>query len=177
MKKSIGLSERMYPNPAVMVSCSDGVNDNIITLAWAGTVCSNPPLISISIRPARYSHGLISASKEFVINIPDEKMIEACEFCGTKSGRRIDKFKELGLTKEKGFIVNTPLIKECPINIECRVRQIIHLGTHDMFIGEVVSVDADEEVIHSGGEIDYERISMLSYLMDNYFKNVPIKKI
>ena len=177
MKKSIGISERMYPNPAVMVSCSDGVNDNIITLAWAGTVCSNPPLISISIRPARYSHGLISASKEFVINIPDEKMIEACEFCGTKSGRRIDKFKELGLTKEKGFIVNTPLIKECPINIECKVRQIIHLGTHDMFIGEVVSVDADEEVIPSGGEIDYERISVLSYLMDNYFKNVPIKKI
>ena len=177
MKKSIGISERMYPNPAVMVSCSNGVNDNIITLAWAGTVCSNPPLISISIRSARYSHGLISASKEFVINIPDEKMIEACEFCGTKSGRRIDKFKELGLTKEKGFIVNTPLIKECPINIECKVRQIIHLGTHDMFIGEVVSVDADEEVIHSGGEIDYERISVLSYLMDNYFKNVPIKKI
>ena len=177
MKKSIGISERMYPNPAVMVSCSDGVNDNIITLAWAGTVCSDPPMISVSIRPSRYSHELVSASKEFVINIPDEKMIEACDFCGTNSGRNIDKFKELGLTKEKGFIVNTPLIKECPINIECKVRQIIHLGTHDMFIGEVVSVDADEEVIHSGGEIDYERISMLSYLMDNYFKNVPIKKI
>ena len=177
MKKSIGKPERLYPNPVVMVSCSDGVKDNIITLAWVGTVCSDPPLISISIRPARYSHELVSASKEFVINIPDEKMIEASDFCGTNSGRNIDKFKELGLTKEKGFIVNAPLIKECPINIECKVRQIIHLGTHDMFIGEVVSVNADEEVIYPDGEIDYERISMLSYLMDNYFKNVPIKKI
>jgi len=176
MKKSIGLSERMYPNPAVMVSCSNGNRDNIITLAWAGTVCSNPPMISISIRPSRYSHEIISASKEFVINIPNEEMIVACDFCGTNSGRDIDKFKELGLTKEKGFIVSSPIIKECPINIECKVRQIIHLGTHDMFIGEVVSVDADEEVVYPYGEIDYERIDMLSYLMDNYFKNVIIEK-
>ena len=166
----------MYPNPATMVSCSNGNKDNIITLAWVGTVCSSPPLISISIRPSRYSHELISASKEFVINIPEEKMIKALDFCGTNSGRNIDKFKELGFTKEKGFSVNAPLIKECPVNIECKVRKIIHLGTHDMFIGEVVSVDADEEVIYSDGEIDYEKISMLSYLMDNYFKNVPIKK-
>lgn len=176
MKKSIGLSERMYPNPAVMVSCSDGNRDNIITLAWVGTVCSNPPMISISIRPSRYSHELISSSKEFVINIHNEEMIWACDFCGTNSGRDIDKFKELCLTKEKGFIVSSPIIKECPINIECRVRQIIHLGTHDMFIGEVVSVDADEEAVYPDGEIDYERIGMLSYLMDYYFKNVIIEK-
>ena len=176
MKKSIGISERMYPNPAVMVSCSNENIDNIITLAWVGTVCSNPPMISISIRPSRYSHEIISGSKEFVINIPNEEMIRACDFCGTNSGRNIDKFKELGLTKEKGFIVSSPIIKECPINIECRVKEIIHLGTHDMFIGEVVSVDADEEVVYSDGEIDYERIGMLSYLMNNYFKNVLIKK-
>ncbi len=176
MKKSIDISERMYPNPAVMVSCSNKSKDNIITLAWVGTVCSNPPMISISIRPSRYSHELISASKEFVINIPDEKMIEACEFCGTNSGKNIDKFKELGLTKEKGFIVSSPIIKECPINIECRVKKIIHLGTHDMFIGEVVSVDTDEEVIYPDGEIDYEKVGMLSYLMNNYFKNSIIKK-
>lgn len=166
----------MYPNPAILVSCSDGNNDNIITLAWAGTVCSKPPLISISIRPSRYSHELINASKEFVINIPDEKMIKACDFCGRNSGRNIDKFKELGLTKEKGFIIDTPLIKECKINIECKVKEIIHLGTHDMFIGEVVSVDAEEGVVRSDGEIDYEKISMLSYSMDNYFKNILIKK-
>src|SRR3989304_6803885 len=162
MKKSIGTPERLYPNPVVMVSCSNKNRDNIITLAWVGTVCSNPPMISISIRPSRYSHEIISISKEFVINIPDEKMIKACDFCGTKSGRDIDKFKELNLTKEKGFIVNAPLIKECPINIECKVREIIHLGTHDMFIGEVVSVNADEEVIYSDGEIDYEKVNVVS---------------
>ena len=176
MKKSISLSERMYPNPAIMVSCAKGNRDNITTLAWVGTVCSDPPMISISIRPSRYSHELISASKEFVINIPNKEMIWACDFCGTNSGRDIDKFNELGLTKEKGFIVSSPIIKECPINIESKVRQIIHLGTHDMFIGEVVSVQADEEVIYPDGEIDYERIDMLSYLMDKYFKNVIIEK-
>jgi len=176
MKKSIGKPERLYPNPVVMVSCSDGTKDNIITLAWVGTVCSNPPMISISIRPSRYSHERISASMEFVINIPEEKMLKACDFCGTNSGRDIDKFKKLDLTKEKGFIVNAPLIKECPINIECKVRQIIHLGTHDMFIGEVLSVNADEEIIYSDNDIDFEKVNAVSYLMNHYFKNVLIKK-
>lgn len=176
MKKSIGIPERLYPNPVVMVSCSNANKDNIITLAWVGTVCSNPPMISISIRPSRYSHEIISASMEFAINIPNEEMIEACDFCGNNSGRDIDKFKELGLTKEKGFIVSCPIIKECPVNIECKVRQIIHLGTHNMFIGEVVSVEADEEVIYSDGEVDYKRINMLSHLMDHYFKNMLIKR-
>lgn len=176
MKKSIGKPERLYPNPVVMVSCSDGTKDNIITLAWVGTVCSNPPMISISIRPSRYSNELISASMEFVINIPEEKMLKACDFCGTNSGRDIDKFKKLDLTKEKGFIVNAPLIKECPINIECKVRQIIHLGTHDMFIGEVLSVNADEEIIYSDNDIDFEKVNAVSYLMNHYFKNVLIKK-
>ena len=176
MKKSIGKPERLYPNPVVMVSCSDGTKDNIITLAWVGTVCSNPPMISISIRPSRYSHELISASMEFVINIPEEKMLKACDFCGTNSGRDIDKFKKLDLTKEKGFIVNAPLIKECPINIECKVRQIIHLGTHDMFIGEVLSVNADEEIIYSDNDIDFEKVNVVSYLMNHYFKNLLIKK-
>ncbi|MBN2072718.1 MAG: flavin reductase family protein, partial [Actinobacteria bacterium] len=121
MKKIVHISERMYPNPAVLVSCSSGGKDNIITLAWAGTVCSDPPMVSISIRPSRYSHKLISDSKEFVINVPDEKMVDVCNFCGTKSGRNLDKFSELGLTREKGFKVNAPLIKECSINVECKV--------------------------------------------------------
>ena len=171
MKKSIGRPERMYPNPVVLVSCSNGHDDNIITLAWAGTVCSNPPMISISIRPSRYSHKLISSSKEFVINIPDEKMIEACNFCGTKSGRDFDKFRELKLTKEKGLRINTPMIRECAVNIECSVKDVISLGTHDLFIGEVLNVNADEEIIYSDGDIDYEKMEMLSYLMGHYLKN------
>jgi len=103
-------------------------------------------------------------------------MLKACDFCGTNSGRDIDKFKKLDLTKEKGFIVNAPLIKECPINIECKVRQIIHLGTHDMFIGEVLSVNADEEIIYSDNDIDFEKVNAVSYLMNHYFKNVLTKK-
>jgi flavin reductase (DIM6/NTAB) family NADH-FMN oxidoreductase RutF len=176
MKKIIGISERMYPNPAILVSCSNGGKDNIITLAWAGTVCSAPPLISISIRPSRYSHELISLSGEFVINIPDETMAAICDYCGTYSGKNVDKFKELDLHKEKGTGVNAPLIKECPVNIECKVKDIIRLGTHDMFIGEVVSVRADEAIVYPDGDIDYEKISMLSYLMNNYFKNVIVRK-
>jgi flavin reductase (DIM6/NTAB) family NADH-FMN oxidoreductase RutF len=176
MKKIIGISERMYPNPAILVSCSNDGKDNIITLAWAGTVCSVPPMISISIRPSRYSHELISLSKEFVINIPDETMAAICNYCGTNSGKNVDKFKVMDLHKEKGLIVNAPLIKECSVNIECKVKEIIHLGTHDMFIGEVVSVNAEEEVVYPDGDIDYRKISMLSYLMNNYFKNVIIKK-
>jgi len=174
MKQSIGKFERLYPNPVVLVSCSDGKNDNIITLAWVGTVCSNPPLISISIRPSRYSHALISSSMEFVINIPDEKMTAECDFCGTKSGRDVDKFKKSNLSKEKPFVIKTPLIKECPISIECKVKNIIHLGTHDMFIGEVVSVDAEKEVTYSDGHIDYDKVNTLTYLMGKYFKNISI---
>jgi len=174
MKKSIGKPERMYPNPVVLVSCSNGHDDNIITLAWAGTVCSNPPMISISVRPSRYSHELISSSKEFVINIPDEKMIDVCNFCGTKSGRDVDKFKELKLTREKGLKINTPMIQECPVNIECIVKDIIHLGTHDVFIGEVLNVNADEKILYSDGDIDYEKIEVLSYLMGHYLKNTII---
>jgi flavin reductase (DIM6/NTAB) family NADH-FMN oxidoreductase RutF len=175
VKRSIGKSERLYPNPVVLASCSNGINDNIITLAWAGTVCSNPPMISISIRPSRYSHELISFSKEFVINIPDEKMIDACNFCGTNSGRDLDKFKEMSLTKEKGLIIKTPLIKECSVSIECSVKDIIRLGTHDLFIGEVLNVNADEKIIYSDGDIDYEKIEVISYLMGHYLKNKIIK--
>ncbi|MDD5658556.1 MAG: flavin reductase family protein [Actinomycetota bacterium] len=174
MKESIGKFERLYPNPVVLVSCSDGKNDNIITLAWVGTVCSDPPLISISIRPSRYSHSLINFSKEFIVNIPDEKMAAVCDFCGTNSGRNVDKFERLNLIKEKPFVVKAPLIKECPIGIECVVRNVIHLGTHDMFMGEVVSVDAEKDVIYSDADIDYNRISTLTYLMGKYFKNTMI---
>jgi flavin reductase (DIM6/NTAB) family NADH-FMN oxidoreductase RutF len=175
VKKSIGKPERLYPNPVVLVSSSNGVKDNIITIAWVGTVCSKPPMISISVRPSRFSHELITSSNEFVINIPGEKLIEACDFCGTRSGRDFDKFKEMNLTKEKGLFVNTPMIKECEVNIECRVRDTIHLGTHDLFIGEVLNVNADEKIIYSDGDIDYEKIEVLSYLMNYYLRSKIIK--
>jgi len=175
VKRSIGKYERLYPNPVVLVSCSDGIKDNIITLAWVGTVCSNPPMISISVRPSRYSYELISSSREFVINIPDEKMIGICDFCGSKSGWDLDKFKEMHLTKEKGLFVKAPMIHECAINIECSVKDTIHLGTHDLFIGEVLNVNADEKILYSDGDIDYDKIEVLSYIMGNYSRNKIIK--
>ena len=175
MKKSIGAFERLYPNPVALISCSHEGSDNIITLAWIGTVCSNPPMISISIRPSRYSHELISKSGEFVINIPSTGMEETCNFCGSRSGRDIDKFQALKLSKEKGFKLATPMIKECPVSIECVVKQTLSLGTHDVFIGEVVSVNAEEKYIFSDGDIDYEKLDMITYLMGNYYKTVMIK--
>ena len=175
MKKQIGAYERLYPNPVALISSSYAEKDNIITLAWLGTVCSEPPMISISVRPSRYSNELIKKSKEFIINIPDSKMVEVCNFCGSKTGRDIDKFKVLGLHKEKGFVLNTPMIKECPISIECYVRQILNLGSHDVFIGEVVSVNVEEEFIYTDGDIDFEKIDMITYLMGNYYKNELIR--
>jgi flavin reductase (DIM6/NTAB) family NADH-FMN oxidoreductase RutF len=117
----------------------------------------------------------MSTSREFVINIPDEKMTETCDFCGTRSGRDFDKFEDMKLTKEKGLMINTPMIKECPVNIECRVQDIIQLGTHDIFISEILNVNADEKIIYSDGDIDYEKIEVLSYLMGHYLKNKIIK--
>ncbi|MGM0365998.1 MAG: flavin reductase family protein [Actinomycetota bacterium] len=175
MKKNIGIHERLYPNPAVLVSSSHENKDNIITLAWAGTVCSKPPLISISIRPSRFSHQLIKKSGEFVINIPKKGQEDVCEFCGTRSGKDTDKFKQLGLDKAKPLKINTPLISQCPINIECIVRKVITLGTHDLFIGEVLCVSSDQQWVYEDGDLDYDKLETLTYCMGKYFQCVPAK--
>ncbi len=169
MKKSIGIHERLYPNPVVLVSCSHKQDDNIITLAWAGTVCSKPPLISISIRPSRHSHKLIKDSGEFVINIPARGQESLCEFCGSHSGRDTDKYKDLSLAKGEPSRVKTPHITQCPVNIECKVTKVIGLGTHDLFIGEVLDVLADARWIYPDGDLDYEKMDTLTYCMGNYF--------
>jgi len=135
-----------FPSPVILVSCSEKNIDNIITIAWTGVICSRPPQISISLRPATFSHGLILKSKEFVINIPQESMLDSVKKCGSISGRNFDKWKECHLTKKKGQIVNTPLIKECHINIECKVIKTLELGTHTMFIGEVLSIHTSPEI-------------------------------
>ncbi len=175
MKKQIGVHERLYPNPVVLVSSSYEEIANIITLAWVGTVCSNPPLISISIRPSRFSHKLIKQSKEFVINIPSEAQIDICQYCGSKSGEEFDKFKKLNLTKGKSKKINTPSITECPINIECKVKDIISLGTHDLFIGEVLATSSDAELVYEDGDIDYDKLNTLTYCMGKYYKISGVK--
>jgi flavin reductase (DIM6/NTAB) family NADH-FMN oxidoreductase RutF len=169
-KVKVDPSTLLYPVPAAMVSCSNlKGEDNIITIAWIGTVCSNPPMLSISVRPERYSFNMIMETKEFVVNLPNEELVYEADFCGVKSGREVDKFKELNLTKAKGDIVKAPLIKECPINLECKVKITENLGTHYIFIAEIVSVHVDENLINNK-KIDLTNANLISYVRGNYCK-------
>jgi flavin reductase (DIM6/NTAB) family NADH-FMN oxidoreductase RutF len=158
----------LYPVPAVMVSCRDGNLDNIITIAWAGTVCSDPPMVSISIRPERLSYDIIKRSGEFVINIPDQRLLFEVDFCGVKSGRDVDKFEHLKLTKLPAEKVNCALISEAPLSLECVVKQTLPLGSHDMFIAEVVAVDVDRNLIDSTGRLCLDKANLLCYNHGQY---------
>lgn len=138
----------IYPLPAVMVSCGDEPdNYNILTIAWTGTVCSDPPMCYISVRHERHSYDLIKRTGEFVINLTTTSLVHATDWCGVRSGREYNKFKEMHLTPQQGQVVKAPLIAESPLNIECLVRDIRPLGTHDMFLADVVAVDAEDNLI------------------------------
>lgn len=138
----------LSPVPSVMVSCADeNGKPNIITLAWVGTVCSDPPMVGISIRPSRYSYEIIRQTGEFVLNIPNRSLLEAMDYCGVVSGREIDKFEATGLTPVPAELVKAPLIAECPMNLECRVSQTIALGSHDLFLAEILRVHRPAEEI------------------------------
>ena len=158
----------LYPVPAVMVTCRDGDRDNIITIAWAGTVCSDPPMVSISVRPERYSYDIIKRTGEFVINVPDKKLVREVDWCGVKSGRDVDKFAELGLDRQQANKVNCALIEEAPLAIECVVRKTVPLGSHDMFIAEVVAVDVDRELIDDTGRLCLDKAELLCYNHGQY---------
>ena len=140
IKQVISPTVGYFPAPVILLTCGTMEKSNIITLAWSGVLCSKPPLISASIRPQRYSYGLVTDSKEFVINIPTVEQLEVVEFCGTKSGREIDKWRECSLTPKKPEQISVPLISECPINIECKVVRTVDAGTHTIFMGEVLCV-------------------------------------
>ena len=144
----------LYPLPAVLITVADQQgNPNIFTVAWAGTVCSDPAMVSISVRPSRYSHHMIEETGEFVINLTTRDLAFATDYCGVKSGRDVDKFKELGLHISPAAEVSAPLLDESPVNIECRVTQVLRLGTHDMFVAKVVSVHADEKYMDENGTV------------------------
>lgn len=159
----------LYPLPVVMVSVADkeGKN-NIITIAWAGTICSNPPMVSISVRPERYSYNIIKETGEFVINLTTKDLTYATDYCGVKSGREVDKFKEMGLTALPGKEVNAPLIAESPVNIECKVTQVIPLGSHDMFLAEVVAVHVDEKYMDEKGKFHLDKAEPIAYSHGDY---------
>lgn len=160
----------LNPVPAVLVSCADKQGrPNAITVAWAGTINSNPPMLSISIRKERYSHGLIKEKGQFVVNLTTEALAFATDFCGVKSGRDVDKFQHLKLNTLKASVVDVPLIKESPINIECEVKQILELGSHDMFIAEIVAVNVDEELLNKDGKLCIERAGLICYSHGEYW--------
>ena len=160
----------LYPLPVVMVSVADKEgNANIITIAWAGTICSDPAMVSISVRPERYSYNILKDTREFVINLTTRELAYATDYCGVKSGRDVDKFAEMKLTPGKASIVKSPLIEESPVNIECKVTEIIPLGTHDMFLAEVVAVHADEKYKDEKGKFCFEKADPILYSHGDYF--------
>ncbi len=160
----------LYPVPAVMVSCKrPGEKANIITVAWAGTICSDPAMLSISVRPSRYSHGIIRETGEFVVNLVTEELTRACDWCGVKSGSEHDKFKAMQLTEYKSDFMETPAIAESPVNIYCKVKTIEPLGSHDMFIAEVVGVTADEAYMDENGRFDLAAAKPIAYSHGEYY--------
>ncbi|MBQ6230870.1 MAG: flavin reductase family protein [Eubacterium sp.] len=160
----------LYPLPAVLVSCQrPGEKPNALTIAWAGTICSDPAMVSISIRPSRYSYDIIKETGEFVINLVNDKLTFATDYCGVKSGRDVDKFAEMKLTPVNINGVSCPGIDESPVCIGCKVKEIVPLGTHDMFIAEVVSVSASKEYMDETGKFDLNASGLMVYSHGEYF--------
>ena len=160
----------LYPLPAVMASCQrGGERPNIITIAWTGTICSDPAMVYISVRPERHSYDIIKESGEFVINLTTEELAKVTDTCGVKSGKDIDKFEEMHLTPMPSKYVSAPSIAESPVNIECRVTQIVPLGSHDMFIAEVLGVTADRDYLDEDGHFDLSASKPLVYSHGAYF--------
>lgn len=161
----------LNPVPAVMVSVADeNGKSNIITVAWAGTVCTNPPMLSISVRPERYSYDIIKRTGEFVVNLTTEELVKACDYCGVTSGRDVDKFRELGLTECELVHVKAPGIAESPVNIECKVNEIKELGSHSMFIADVVGVTVDENYLDEKGKFNINDTGLVMYSHGEYFR-------
>ena len=159
----------VYPLPAVMVSCGDMKNSNIITVAWTGIINTNPAMCYISVRPERFSHELIKKNGEFVINLSTKELARATDWCGVKSGRDFDKFKEMGLTKEKATIVKSPMIAESPISVECKVDKIVPLGSHDMITAKIVAINVSDKFVNEKGAFDISKCDLMAYANGGYY--------
>ena len=161
----------LAPVPVVLVSCggNDEFKPNLITIAWTGNVCSEPPMLSIAVRPERHSHGIISATGEFVVNLPSADQARITDWCGMVSGARVDKFAESGLTAGPAREVGCPIVVECPVNIECRVKQTLQLGSHDLFLAEVKAVQVSAHLIDGKGKFRPDRAGLLAYGLGHYY--------
>lgn len=169
-KESWKPGNMLYPLPAVLVSCrgKDG-QDNVLTVAWTGTICTNPAMIYISVRPERHSYQMIKETGEFVVNLTTESMVKATDYCGVRSGKDEDKFEKTGLHKGHSEKVNVPIIMESPVNIECKVREVVPLGSHDMFIADVVNVQVSKEYMNEKGSFDLAKAKLLTYSHGKYY--------
>lgn len=169
-KQSWKPGNMLYPVPAVMVSCQRGdERPNIVTVAWAGTICSDPAMLSISVRPERYSYPIIRETGEFVVNLVTKELVYATDFCGVRSGRDVDKFKEMKLTPSPSKVIHAPGIMESPVNMECRVTEVKELGTHHMFIAEIVNVDISDEYMNESGKFELNSTGLVAYSHGEYF--------
>ena len=159
----------LAPAPPALVSCGTMEEHNVLTAAWTGIVNSEPPMTYVSIRPQRHSHSIIKEKGEFVINLPTEAIVKATDLCGVKSGRDVDKFALAGLTAEPSNLVAAPGIAECPISLECKVREVTHLGSHDMFLADIVAVDVEPKYVDEKGALHMEKAGLLAYAHGAYF--------
>lgn len=159
----------LYPLPAVMVSCGDMEKSNIITVAWTGILNTDPAMVYISVRPSRYSYNMIKEKGEFVINLTTKDLAYATDWCGVKTGAKVDKFKEMKLTKEKAKFVKCPMIKESPVSVECKVKEVRELGSHHLFVAEVLAINADEKYIDEKGAFDISKCDLIAYSNGNYY--------
>lgn len=169
-KQSWKPGNMLYPLPVVMVSCNrKGEKPNIVTVAWTGTICSDPAMVSISVRPERYSHGIIEETGEFVINLVTKDLTYATDYCGVRSGRDVDKFKEMNLTPLPSKMIDAVGIEESPVNIECKVVEVKKLGSHDMFIAEVVNVTVDDRYMDENNKFNLNDSDLVAYSHGEYF--------
>ena len=159
----------LYPIPAVMVSCGTIEKSNIITVAWTGIINTDPAIVYISVRPTRFSYDIIKKSKEFVINLTDENLVYAVDWCGVKTGKNLDKFKEMKLTKERAEFIKCPMIREASVSIECKVIEIKELGSHHMFIAKVLAIHADNKFIDKNGAFDISKCNLVAYANGGYY--------
>ncbi|MCI8332554.1 MAG: flavin reductase family protein [Clostridiales bacterium] len=162
-------STLLAPVPPVLVSCGKEGKDNLITIAWTGTLNTDPPKTYISVRPERYSHDLIKESGEFVINLPSSHIIRSIDFCGCRSGKDLDKFEACGLTREKASAVSCPMVAESPVSIECKVSDLVEMGSHNMFVADIVAVNIDERYIDEKGKFHIEKCALAAYAHGTYF--------
>lgn len=163
-------STLLAPMPPVMVSCGTHEESNIITIAWTGIINSHPPMTYISVRPSRHSYGIIKESGEFAINLTPASLVKEADFCGIYTGKKVDKFKKCGFTKQEASVVSCPIIAECPLTLECKVKEIVPLGSHDMFVAEIVAIDVAEELLDEDGKLHLDKIPLAAFAHGEYFE-------